>query len=107
ASVRQGVALLAARRSGRSAGRRAPGRRVPAERRPDLSQLPDDPGVYIFRDERGRPLYVGKSVSLRTRARSHFCAPAGWTEKGEVVDYKPPNSELGAPVLETPLFNKG
>ena len=45
--------------------------------RPDLSTLPDDPGVYVFRDERGRPLYVGKSVSLRTRARAHFCAPAG------------------------------
>ena len=29
---------------------------------------PNDPGVYIFRDEHGRPLYVGKSISLRTRA---------------------------------------
>jgi DNA polymerase-3 subunit epsilon len=106
ASVRQGVALLAARRAGRSAGRRAPGRRVPAEQRPDLSQLPDDPGVYIFRDERGRPLYVGKSVSLRTRARSHFCAPAGWTERAEVVDYRPTNSELGALVLENRLIKE-
>ena len=85
---------------------RPPGRRVPAEQRPDLSQLPDDPGVYIFRDERGRPLYVGKSVSLRTRARSHFCAPAGWTERAEVVDYRPTNSELGALVLENRLIKQ-
>lgn len=80
-------------------------RRPPAER-PDLSQLPHDPGVYVFRDERGRPLYVGKSVSLRTRARSHFCAPAGWTERAEIVDYRPTNSELGALVLENRLIKE-
>jgi DNA polymerase III subunit epsilon len=78
-------------------------RRPPADR-PDLSKLPDDPGVYVFRDLRGRPLYVGKSVSVRSRARSHFCAPAGWTERAEVVDYKPTNSELGALVLENRLI---
>jgi DNA polymerase III subunit epsilon len=78
--------------------------RVPREERPDLSKLPDDPGVYVFRDESGRPLYVGKSVSVRSRARSHFCAPSGWTERAAVVDYKPTNSELGALVLENRLI---
>ena len=101
ASVADAVALLRSRR------RRGPGpavaRRSPEER-PDLSRLPDDPGVYVFRDERGRPLYVGKSVSLRTRARAHFCAPAGWTERAEIVDYRPTNSELGALVLENRLI---
>jgi DNA polymerase III subunit epsilon len=71
-----------------------------------MSSLPDDPGVYVFRDDRGKPLYVGKSVSLRTRARAHFCAPAGWTERAEVVDYKPTNSELGALVLENRLIKQ-
>src|SRR5256714_844237 len=66
----------------------------------------DAPGVYVFRDERGRPLYVGKSVSLRTRARAHFCAPAGWTERAEVVDYVPTASELGALVLENRLIKR-
>jgi DNA polymerase-3 subunit epsilon len=80
--------------------------RVPREERPDLSKLPDDPGVYVFRDERGRPLYVGKSVSVRSRARSHFCAPSGWTERAAVVDYKPTNSELGALVLENRLIKQ-
>lgn len=81
-------------------------RRRSPEERPDLSKLPEDPGVYVFRDERGRPLYVGKSVSLRSRARSHFCAPAGWTEKAEIVDYRPTNSELGALVLENRLIKQ-
>ena len=62
--------------------------------------------MYVFRDVRGRPLYVGKSVSLRTRARSHFCAPAGWTERAEIVDYRPTNSELGALVLENRLIKQ-
>lgn len=97
------IALLGPRRGAR---RKKEGRRVPREERPDLTKLPDDPGVYIFRDERGRPLYVGKSVSLRSRARSHFCAPAGWTEKAEVVDYKPTSSELGALVLENRLIKQ-
>jgi DNA polymerase III subunit epsilon len=81
-----------------------PHRRRPPGERPDLSRLPQDPGVYIFRDERGRPLYVGKSVSLRSRARAHFCAPAGWTGRAEIVDYRPTNSELGALVLENRLI---
>ena len=71
-----------------------------------MKHLPKDPGVYVFRDERGRPLYVGKSVSLRTRARAHFCAPSGWTERAEVADYRPTNSELGALVLENRLIKQ-
>ena len=34
--------------------------------------LPDQPGVYLFRDERGRVIYVGKAVSIRKRVASHF-----------------------------------
>jgi DNA polymerase III subunit epsilon len=91
-------------RSRRRAGKTEPAERIPPSERPDLSSLPDDPGVYIFRDERGKPLYVGKSVSLRSRARAHFCAPAGWTEKAAIADYRPTNSELGALVLENRLI---
>ena len=103
-----GVALdlLGPRRRPQSEARRPGRRRDPADRPEDLKKLPKDPGVYIFRDARGRPLYVGKSISLRTRARAHFCAPAGWTEKAEVVDYKATNSELGALVLENRLIKK-
>jgi excinuclease ABC subunit C len=34
--------------------------------------LPDQPGVYLFRDARGRVIYVGKAKSLRKRVASHF-----------------------------------
>jgi excinuclease ABC subunit C len=39
--------------------------------------VPDSPGVYRFRDERGRVVYVGKAKSLRSRLASYFQDPAG------------------------------
>ncbi|MEA2388370.1 MAG: polymerase subunit epsilon [Thermoleophilaceae bacterium] len=105
-TVAEACSLLAPKRRGGRPDRKNARRRVPREERPDLSRLPDDPGVYVFRDARGKALYVGKSVSLRTRARAHFCAPAGWTERAEVVDYVPTASELGALVLENRLIKR-
>src|SRR5213083_2549474 len=37
-----------------------------------LKQLPAKPGVYLFRDNDGGVLYVGKAKSLRSRVRSYF-----------------------------------
>src|SRR5258708_1179200 len=37
-----------------------------------LSQLPDKPGCYVFRDAAGGVLYVGKAEVLRNRVRSYF-----------------------------------
>jgi DNA polymerase-3 subunit epsilon len=37
-----------------------------------LEALPDGPGVYIFEDIDGAPLYIGKSVAIRKRVLSHF-----------------------------------
>ena len=34
--------------------------------------LPDQPGVYLFRDAQGRVIYVGKAKSMRKRVASHF-----------------------------------
>jgi excinuclease ABC subunit C len=45
--------------------------RLTAQRR----SLPDQPGVYLFRDARGRVIYVGKAKSIRKRVASHFSNP--------------------------------
>jgi excinuclease ABC subunit C len=42
-----------------------------------VKRLPAKPGVYLFRDDRGRVLYVGKAKSLRPRVRSYFQARRG------------------------------
>jgi DNA polymerase-3 subunit epsilon len=76
---------------------------------PDFAELPRDPGVYLFRDSAGRILYVGKSVSIRSRARAHFApssGPAEWTQHASVVDYRTTRSELGALVLENRLIKE-
>ncbi len=39
-----------------------------------VKELPDSPGVYIFRGPQGEVLYVGKASSLRNRVRSYFQA---------------------------------
>ncbi|WP_424448025.1 excinuclease ABC subunit UvrC [Microbacterium arborescens] len=40
--------------------------------RPKAGEIPTDPGVYRFRDEQGRVLYVGKAKNLRARLSNYF-----------------------------------
>ncbi|MGZ4595478.1 MAG: excinuclease ABC subunit UvrC, partial [Actinomycetes bacterium] len=44
----------------------------PASYRPAPGSIPESPGVYRFRDEHGRVIYVGKARSLRPRLSSYF-----------------------------------
>ena len=60
-----------------------------------MKHLPKDPGVYVFRDERGRPLYVGKSVSLRTRAGRGALLRPGGLDRAR-LGCRLPAHELGA-----------
>ncbi len=111
-TVAEAAALLAPVR------RRRPDRRTvprfdpsqPVPRVPlDFGGLPAGPGVYLFRDGRGRVLYVGKSVRVRSRARAHFRRGAprpDWAAHVRVVDGRPTASELGALVLESRLVKE-
>jgi DNA polymerase III subunit epsilon len=109
----EAVDLLAPRRRARRAPR-APAGTGAARGRPrrsrgpaplsEIADLPDEPGVYVFRDERGRALYVGKSVRVRTRARTHLSSGAGWVEQAVSVEHEHAHSELGALVLENRLI---
>ena len=46
---------------------------TPADKR---RELPDEPGVYLFRNARGKVIYVGKAKSIRKRVASHFSHPS-------------------------------
>jgi excinuclease ABC subunit C len=47
-----------------------------------LRKLPAAPGVYLFRDEKGEVLYIGKAKSLRPRVRSYF--QQGWESRATI-----------------------
>src|ERR1700756_355943 len=51
--------------------------------------LPAQPGVYLFRDVRGRVIYVGKAKSIRKRVASHFSNPTvyGTTALTDEIDH--------------------
>jgi DNA polymerase III subunit epsilon len=109
-----GDAMALLRAAARARPRRPRAGRTIAKRgraaeRVDVSGLPDEPGVYLFRNAEGQVLYVGKSVTLRTRARSHFqpsSASEGWVAQAAVVDHRQTASELGALVLEHRLIKE-
>ncbi len=110
ATIKEALAMVSPRRPRRP---RQPARERAdaAARLPqlDFGELPRDPGVYLFRDASGATLYVGKSVSIRSRARAHFAPStphAGWTQHAVLVDYRSTRSELGALVLENRLIKE-
>lgn len=83
--------------------------------RASLDALPPKPGIYIFRDEQDRPLYIGKSVSIRTRVLSHLRTPeeARMLRQSRYVEFQRTAGEIGALLLESrlikdmqPLHNK-
>ncbi|PYI65271.1 excinuclease ABC subunit C [Arthrobacter livingstonensis] len=79
----------------------------PASYRPKPGEIPTDPGVYRFRDEHGRIIYVGKAKNLRSRLNSYFANPAGLLPKTHAmvhhaasVQWTTVGSELEALQLE-------
>lgn len=91
----------------------------PASYRPKPGEIPTDPGVYRFRDEHGRIIYVGKAKNLRSRLNSYFANPANLLPKtfamvhhAASVQWTVVGSELEALQLEytwikefTPRYN--
>jgi excinuclease ABC subunit C len=43
--------------------------------RPEASAIPDAPGAYLFRDQDGRVVYIGKAISLRKRLATYWARP--------------------------------
>ena len=48
-----------------------------------LKNLPNSPGVYLFRNKDGRILYIGKAKNLRNRVRTYFSSPGRHDAKTE------------------------
>ncbi len=50
-----------------------------------LAALPDEPGVYLWKDAAGAVLYVGKAKRLRQRVRSYFAEPGDSVKHARLV----------------------
>ncbi|BBP43439.1 exonuclease domain-containing protein [Thiosulfativibrio zosterae] len=71
-----------------------------------LENCPDSPGVYRFYNAAGTVIYVGKSVTLRTRILSHFSAGQQTAKDHKItqeiahIDWTECSGDLGAQLLE-------
>jgi excinuclease ABC subunit C len=78
-----------------------------------VSHLPEQPGVYLMKDEQGRIIYVGKAVVLKNRVRSYFQSSRNHSPKvlamvSRIADleYIITASEVEALILECNLIKK-
>ncbi len=75
-----------------------------------VDRLPETPGVYIFYGNNGSPLYVGKSVNIKSRVLSHFYDSQKVSkeflisEQTKHIDYIQTEGELGALLKEKKLI---
>ena len=78
-----------------------------------LKYVPNRPGVYLMRDDKGEVIYVGKAVSLRNRVRSYFQDSRNAGPKVEAMlkhvadfSYIVTDSEVEALILEANLIKE-
>jgi excinuclease ABC subunit C len=80
-------------------------------RRPPTSEIPDQPGTYLFRDRHGRVIYVGKAKSLRKRVISYFSRDLhprteAMVEAADSVEWIIADSNVAALMLEYSLIKE-
>ena len=77
--------------------------------------LPDQPGVYTFRDDKNRPLYIGRATALCDRVKSYFRADVitsrgprivDMVTKAHTVTWQTTDSVLEAILLEAELIKR-
>lgn len=76
--------------------------------RTSIDALPSKPGIYIFRDEQDRPLYIGKSINIRSRVLSHLRTPeeARLLQQSRYVEFRRTAGDIGALLLESRLIKE-
>jgi excinuclease ABC subunit C len=84
-----------------------------AEIEEKLALLPDKPGVYLMKDDKGRIIYVGKAINLKNRVRSYFQSSRNHSPKVLALvarihdlEYIITASEIEALILECNLIKK-
>lgn len=87
----------------------APAYEYPAHLRAAVADLPSFPGVYVFHGAEGDlPLYIGKSINLRSRVLSHLRNPdeANLLRQTQRISHIRTAGEIGALLLEASLIKQ-
>lgn len=87
----------------------APAYEYPAHLRAAIADLPSFPGVYVFHGAEGDlPLYIGKSINLRSRVLSHLRNPdeANLLRQTQRISHIRTAGEIGALLLEASLIKQ-
>jgi DNA polymerase-3 subunit epsilon len=77
-----------------------------------IHELPEGPGVYLFYGENDLPLYIGKSVNIKSRVLSHFSADhrhhkeMSLSQQLRRIDWIETAGELGALLTEAKLVKQ-
>ena len=73
-----------------------------------IAHLPHAPGVYIFRGDGKLPLYIGKSLDIRTRVLTHIRGEekSRMLLQAKHVDYIETTGDIGAQLLEAQLIKQ-
>src|SRR5688572_18944514 len=78
-----------------------------------LAQLPTDPGVYFYKNSKGKIIYVGKAAVLKNRVKSYFQKSTVHGPKNQVlmteiaeIDWITVGSEVEALFLESELIKR-
>lgn len=78
-----------------------------------IKSFPQKPGVYYFKNKRGKILYIGKALSLKKRVQQYFSTNKKFSAKIEkmvseatVMDYSVTDSEIEALLLESEMIKR-
>jgi len=84
----------------------------PNLQRAELDKLPNTPGVYYFKDQKGKVIYVGKAKQLKKRVCTHFTGHSISLQRQNFlrsiyhIDYQSCGTELMALILEAAEIKK-
>lgn len=77
-----------------------------------FAKIPETTGIYLFRDKKGKIIYIGKALNIKKRILSHFTGSSSSLQRQEFIknicsiDFQESGTELMALLMECQLIKK-
>ena len=83
---------------------------TPIELSKEIRNLPNNPGIYLFKNSKNKPLYIGKALNLKNRVKYYLKTNDARFKKmiseAHKIDFRETNSEIEALILESQYIKK-